>query len=256
MPVIPRELTALFPASREDLFDFARCQVNAAQLREIARADHGWGAEEVLPVLRAIADRGQMPAEIPSQLREVLQLTVYSEPDHPNPPPHHPGPSGRTGHQTRLFACTVLMYVAADSAIHDEDVIADYTLASALKSALVLGPAATTAMGRFLTWRTATLGSPEPVLASLAILIFALAQPPISSETFLEPIADWVLATDAEFQQQVRQNGWREKPPLAFSLQQGAWQPLEAAIRAASESTGPTSLKEKLQLCALLLAND
>ncbi|WP_437228295.1 hypothetical protein SH661x_000827 [Planctomicrobium sp. SH661] len=256
MVPIPKELASIFPADRDELFNYARCHVDSTQLHDIAIADYGWGLNEVLPALQIIAGRGKFPAEISFQLQEALRLTVYSDPDRPNPPPYPLGPVGRTAHQTRLFACTILMYAATDSAFHFEDEIADYTLASGLKSAIELGMDAMNAMGKFLTWQSSMSGSPEPVFNALAILILALSQPPVAHKSFLEPIADWVLATEGEFQKQICLDGWISKRPLPFSLQQGAWKRLENTLQIASQAAYPVAIKEKLRLCSLLLGDN
>ncbi|WP_437186786.1 hypothetical protein SH668x_000144 [Planctomicrobium sp. SH668] len=253
MSFVPAELLSLFPPARQELFNYVRCHVDSIQLREIAMADYGWGAEEVLPLLQTIAGRGIFPADMPFPLREVLQLTMYSNPENPNPPPHRPGPSGRTGHQTRLFACTVKMLADTDPAISFEDDSTDSTLASALTSAEAMGAEAMLALGRLLSWRVSTVGSDEPVLMALGILVLALSQPPKGAGPFLEPLADWVLSTDAEFQEQLREDGWKEPRPLPFSVQRGAWQPMRDKLQAASQCDYPATLREKLQLCALLL---
>ncbi len=103
---IPAVLTEVFPPSAELLLDCARRQTDEEMLcREIAEADYGWRAEEAMAELRPIRDQGLVPCPLPWTLSEVLSLTQFSNPEMPNAPPFQPGPTGRRGHQTRLFAC-------------------------------------------------------------------------------------------------------------------------------------------------------
>jgi hypothetical protein len=112
--VIPAELIAAFPPSAELLLERARRQVDDAMLLDIAGADYGWMADEMMAELRPIRDKGVMPARMPWMLSEVLALTQFSDPDAPNAPPFEPGPTGRRGHLTRLFACAVLLRAEAE----------------------------------------------------------------------------------------------------------------------------------------------
>ena len=133
--VIPAELIAAFPPSAELLLDRARRHVDDAMLVTIARADYGVMADEMLAELRPIRDRGDIPARIHGQLREVLTLTRWSDPDHPYPPPFEPGPSGQSGHQIRLFVCAVLLRAETEPTNQFVDSDPASTLAQCLASA-------------------------------------------------------------------------------------------------------------------------
>lgn len=146
-----------------------------------------------------------------------------------------------------------MMLADTDPAISFEDGSADSTLASAITSAEALDSEAMQALGRFLTWRVSTVGSDEPVLTALGILVLALSQPPKGTQPFLDQLTDWILSTDAAFQERLRDGGWEGQWPLPFSLQQGAWQPMRDKLQTASQFDYPATLREKLQLCALLL---
>src|SRR4029077_11198042 len=113
MMEIPAALIAAFPPSADLLLERARQQTDDAMLEEIARADYGFEADELIVELRAIRDEGIVPDQMRWQLVEVLELTRFSNPERPNLPPFEPGPTGPRGHQTRLFACAVLLRAAA-----------------------------------------------------------------------------------------------------------------------------------------------
>ncbi len=114
MTAVPATLIAAFPPSAELLLERARHRTDDAMLREFAEADYGWRADEVMVELRPIRDKGGVPAPMPWKLSEVLTLTQFSNPEAPNLPPFKPGPTGRRGHQTRLFACAVLLRAEAE----------------------------------------------------------------------------------------------------------------------------------------------
>ena len=78
-------------------------------LKVIANADYGVGGASDDEGNRPIRDTGIVPSRPSFMLCEVLRLTMYSNPEVPNSPPFEPGPTGIRGHQTRLFACTMLL---------------------------------------------------------------------------------------------------------------------------------------------------
>jgi len=99
-PLHPDEgaLTPLFQASFDD-----------AMLREVAEADYGWKADECLALLQPMLKAGLVASD-DFNLREVLELIRWSEPDDPE---WSPGGQGPRGHWMRLFACTALVRFAA-----------------------------------------------------------------------------------------------------------------------------------------------
>jgi len=67
---VPDFLLAAFPPSFDGLLDAARRNTDNAMLMDIARADYGQGADEVMPELRAIRDTGSVRDSISHQLYE------------------------------------------------------------------------------------------------------------------------------------------------------------------------------------------
>ena len=96
-----------------------REHTNDDVLTVIAPRDYGIGVNEIMEELRPIRDSGIVPFPLTWRLREAIALTIYSNPDMPNQPPFEPGPSGRSGHQARLFACSILL--RAEAEIDDDD---------------------------------------------------------------------------------------------------------------------------------------
>src|SRR6266852_3913871 len=95
-PLHPDEsaLTPLFLANFDE-----------AMLREIAAADYGWKADECYALLQPILKAGLVAAD-DFNLREVLELIRWSEPEDPA---WSPGGQGLRGHWMRLFACTAMV---------------------------------------------------------------------------------------------------------------------------------------------------
>jgi hypothetical protein len=163
----------------------------------LTRADYGIGAHEAMAELRPIRDDGVIPAQIGFQLAEVLCLTRWCDPEKPNRPPFAPGPTGRSGHVARMFACAVLLRARAELAHERLDTADDATLAQCLASAKVLGEKFSVAAARFLTWRIPRF-VPEPLLHALGMLLLAVR---LRSGRFAEPVlgelADWVIKEES-----------------------------------------------------------
>jgi hypothetical protein len=251
---IPAELMAAFPPSADLLLDSLRRAIDDAMLTEIARADYGHMADEMLAELRPIRDSGIIPAPMQGQLAEVLALTRWCNPEVPDPPPFEPGPTGRRGHQTRLFACAVLMRGALNPENEDCDGSEDSTLAQSLTSAKVLGAEMSEAVARFLTWRLPRMKyCSDPPLFALGLLILATRLGP---ERFPEPalakVAEWVVAEESLHRQAIPA-GNTEPIRLAFSIQSGFWQPLATELSEKAEAVREEGVRHSIQLCNLLL---
>lgn len=148
---IPAALLTAFPPSVDLLLDCARQRTDNAMLMEIARADYGIMADERMTELRPIRDRGVIPNSMDFWLGEVLNLTRNRDPERPNAPPFEPGPTGRRGHQTRLFACAVLLRADVMPNHEGIDSSPDSTLAHGLISAGILGEEMSEAAACYLT---------------------------------------------------------------------------------------------------------
>jgi hypothetical protein len=252
--VIPAELLVAFPPSAELLLDRARRHIDDAMLMEIAGADYGWMADEMMAELRPIRDTGAIPAPMPWKLSEVLALTQFSNPDAPNAPPFEPGPTGRRGHQTRLFACAVLLRAEAELPDEVVDATPDSTLAQCLVSANVLGEEMSEAAARFLTWRISSQESgAESLLFALGLLILAIR---LRSGRIAEPaigtFVDWILEEEAR-NRPAHPSDPTNPMPVAFSLQSGFWRPLATELLHQAAAIRADDVRAKLQLCELLL---
>ncbi len=71
---IPDALLAAFPPSLDVLLDRSRRQTDNAMLMDIARADYGLEADEMMAELRPIRDTGVVPSPMSWMLNEVLTL--------------------------------------------------------------------------------------------------------------------------------------------------------------------------------------
>jgi hypothetical protein len=251
---IPAALITAFPPSPNLLLDRVRPHLDDAMLTWIARADYGHMADEMLAQLRPIRDNGILPGPMHWQLSEVLELTRFCNPEAPNPPPFEPGPTGRRGHQTRLFACAALMRADAEPASQYEDNARDSTLAQCLTSAHVLGEEMSEAAARFLTWRIPRMEPfSESLLFALGLVILATQlRSGRIPDRVLGDLAEWVLAEESRCRQAFFSDP-ADPMPLAFSIQSGFWQPLADELRDEAVKFGEDDVRTDLQLCALLL---
>ena len=250
---IPAALLVAFPPSADLLLDRARRKTDDAMLDEIARADYGLEADEMMVALRPIRDRGVLPDPFPGMLSEVLTLTQFSNPDVPNAPPFEPGPTGRRGHQTRLFACAVLLRTETDLPQGWEPLTTDTALAQCLVSANVLGKEMSEAVACYLTWRISrTESHQESLLLGLGLLILATRlRSGRFRESILGEVASWVLSLESPSRPFFPN---AEAPePRPFSLQFGFWNPLADEFRNAVSSIRDDTIRGDLELCGLLL---
>ncbi len=251
---VPALLLAAFPPSADLLLECARHHIDDTMLREIARADYGHLADEMLAELRPIRDTGVIPVPMHWQLTEVLGLTRWCNPEVPNAPPFQSGPTGRRGHQIRLFACAVLLRAAAELANRGNDIAYDSTLAQCLTSAKVLGEDISESVARFLTWRIPRMWRcSEPLLLALGLLILAVRLRSRGiTDSMLGNVAEWVLAEEASYRQAFPLNP-ADPMPVAFSLQSGFWQSLATELMDEAAEIRAADVRTNVQLCALLL---
>jgi hypothetical protein len=180
------------------LLELLRTQVDDDMLREISEADYGHAAELHLSALRAIHATGEIPAPLPWQPKEVLELIRWSEPEDPA---WKPGATGERGHRMRAFACAALLRAAADPA---EALYADgenQTLAQLVASVMTLGEAAQRAALRFMDWRVDTVAAGgELPFFRLAQLILAVqvAEPDARVGRLAAQLTEDVAAERAE----------------------------------------------------------
>lgn len=154
------------------LLELVNANVDESMLREIAEADYGMDAEAHLAGLRTLV-RGAVPAPLPWEPKEVLELIRWSEPEDPN---WRPGSSGERGHWMRLFACTHLVRCMAEPENDGLDAGEESTIIQLMESAVLLGEETAIAALRLLAWRLTT-GSPDSWRSPcwpLAVLILGL----------------------------------------------------------------------------------
>jgi len=243
---IPPALLSAFPPSADLLFDLARRRTDDAMLHEIAVADYGMGSDEALAALRLVRDRGVLPDPLPCILGDVLTLTHLRNLNSPQSLPFASGPTVRRAHQTRLFACAVLLRIEVDVSPEEGYIEWDSALAHCLASAKALGEEMGEAAARYLTWRIPLREPPglDSILFALGLLVLATRlRRGRLTEPSLGGVAEWVLASESL--------GRR-----VSSVQAGFWQPLSAELLAEAESIRDGDVRAGLQLCALLLDQD
>jgi hypothetical protein len=208
--------------------------------------------------LRPIRDRGVIPTPMHWQLQEVLSLTRWHNPEKPNRPPFDPGPTGRSGHQIRLFVCAILLRAKTDLGNADVDLADDASLANGLASARLLGDEPSMAVARFLTWLFPLLTDrwEAPPLTALALLILATCfRTGRFADAELGEIADWVFAEESDWRW--RQGIGPDLPgdpcPAPFGVGCGFWRPLADELHREAAFIAPEDVRTRLQVCALML---
>jgi hypothetical protein len=251
---VPDTLIAAFPPSADLLLDRARRETDDAMLREIAEADYGWRADEMVPMLQLIRDKGVVPAPMPRILGAVLNLTQFSNPDKANASRFQPDPKHRRGHQARVFACAVLLRAEAELPPEADDFTAESALPQCLASANVLGEEMSEAAARFLTWRISRQESGLNSLSfALGLVVLAIR---LRSGRFtgqmLGTIADWVLRQAPSDMPEFPLDPTAPRP-LPIGLQSSFWRPLAAELSSEAEAIRENDVRSKLHLCEALL---
>ncbi|GAA4432520.1 hypothetical protein [Bremerella cremea] len=246
---IAEEVLTLFPPSEHGLIEWLCPQMSDAMLQEIAMADNGFGQAEMFVLLKQLRSTGTFAKPMDVDLREVLSLTCWVDPDRPNPPPFPPGPTSEEGHRIRLFACAVRLQDEEDPC----DAY-DTCLAIALESAAVVGSEADRHLGRYLTWRIPSEAAPRfRVLCRLGLLILLLRSHSMATDpAMLESLADQIMD-----EEHLGRRQWRYCPtdpePSDYSVTHGFWKKTIAAFRQQASMVESADLREKLELCALLV---
>jgi hypothetical protein len=246
IPDDPAALLALLEPSPDALLGVLRQRVDDAMLREIAAADYGRDIDRHLRELRAIRDRGAVPAPMDWWPQEVLELTRWSEPGKPT---GAVDPALRE-HLKRAFSCGVLLRAGAEPANADSNLFSESdTLAQLLDSVLVLGDEAQRAALRFLAWRVQGLPECESERSFFALAVALLGvhlrgEP--SDAGWLGQLGWWVLAVAEQ------DEPW--SPLLAYGgLLYGVWQTLARGMREEVETLPPGETREVLSEVAGLI---
>jgi hypothetical protein len=251
---LPLEITEAFPPCRDLSLDRTRSAVDDEMLIVIARADYGHMANEMLAELRPIRDQGNLPTPISYQLGEVLELTRWSDPDHPNAPPFEPGPSGSIGHYIRLFACAVLLRAAAEPCYRYEDMGHDSTLSRSFDSAMILGTEMEEALACIVTWRLSHNENRSEAIYLLLLLLVLSAKlwPAHITEQAIGSIAEMLLMLESEHRNSSDWNSANPKP-IDMSLQMRFWRRFVKEIHTIAAGIGDEKIRTNLNLCSLIL---
>jgi hypothetical protein len=238
------------------LMSIFRASVDESMLREIAEADYGWKADECYTLLQHVWNTGEAPSD-DYDLREVLELIRWSEPEDPK---WSPGGQGVRGHWMRLFACAQLLRLAAKypATFGNE---CD-TLAQFVSSAIALEREVARPSAGFLAWRF--LEHPpdnedRPFLAFAILLLAAHLERGEDRGPWLKELASWVENEESV----ARAAGWCANFPgwndwllglTLFRQREAVWRSLAHRILARPESPHPRDADEDLRLIGELVA--
>jgi len=169
-------------------------------LAEIAAADYGRNIPEQLAALKLIRCGGAMPAPLPWEPKEVLELIRWSEPEEEK---WSPGGHGARGHWMRAFACTALLRASGEPENKGHFEGQNQTLVQLLWSIETLGGGLELDAARFLVWLLgqrphvapgAERGDPDEDTAfyGLGLLWLGLRSEPAMTDAAIITLAEWV----------------------------------------------------------------
>ena len=229
-----------------------------AMLREIAAADYGWKADECYALLQPMLKAGLVAAD-DFNLREVLALIHWSDPDDPE---WSPSGYGQRGHWMRLFACTAMVRFAPIRRDLFEGEC--NTLAQLTSSAIELGQPVARGAASVLAWRFLAYPGADPDSAFLAFAILLLAahlERGEDSGQWLKDLATWVEEEEARARHEL--STWFSSLPhwdnwltglTLFDQREAVWRSLAHRILARPERPHPSDAKEAMQLLGELVA--
>lgn len=227
-------------------------------LMEIASADYGGGAEDLVVSLRQIRHTGKVPVPMDGSLVEVLELIRWSEPDYPN---WQPGGTGIRGHTMRAFSCAILLRAGADPEYEDRSPGENQTVAQLVARSLVLGNDVQEAAARFLSWRTAWIRSSEELpFFAFALLVLGVTLPDNTfSEESLASLADCLVAEESRVRAlpEVCPPGHGQLWLLGltyFDLRHHVWRSLAAHMCAEAKRVHSEIVRTKLENVAQRMA--
>jgi hypothetical protein len=224
-------------------------------LEEISQADYGMGAEAHLAALVALRDEMHVPAPMPWEPKEVLQLVRWSQPDDPNV---QNASTGERGHTIRAFCCAALLRAAAEPANEGYFDGENSTLIQLIESALSLERGLPELAGRFLTWRIPRMRTDDEESPLFAFGLLALAglirpQPLVASD--VDELVSFVENVEADLRDPTgacTREMFEGSSFLActnFDLRHAAWRGLAVRLRSAMpDSDRVVALARRVEL--------
>jgi hypothetical protein len=256
MPIsIPVPLLAAFPPDADAALRSFAARVDDAMLQEIAEADYGHRADESFARLVPLRAGNGLEAPLDYQVREVLELIRWSEPEHTD---WKPGGTGERGHWMRAFACALLLRTAgapANALYTDGE---NSTLVQLITSAFTLGGTLPRKVASLLTWRLGTLedGEDAPFFTfALLVLATMLRREAEIGEPALAEAARWVM--DVEAAGRAAADPCMPGPAgvfllglTYFDLRHSAWRALARDLAREAEALPPGEARDWLLLIA------
>lgn len=192
---MPSWLHERYEPSRDGLLRQLATSMDAALVDFIAAADYGNDFQENQAAIWSIIRRIEVPCPLQLFLREVLELTRWSEPGE-----YEQAQAGTPErfHMTRLFACLVLLIASSEPANegHFDD---SPTLLQFVESVLHLNPSIQQAAGNFLKWRLTIAARDYPLpdfFLAFVILLSIDAGRPMSAAQ-MDELAKWFVDAEA-----------------------------------------------------------
>ncbi len=194
------ELFTIFNPNADDLLRGISAHIDTGMIEEIAAADYGWRLPECLIALRQIRDQGLFTFPLPSELREVLELIRWSQPDDPK---WKPGGFGQRGHWIRAFACAALLRAFGDT---ETRVLlaagSNQTVIQLIDSLRIVDPSLYKHAAAFVAWLLLECEADERpeelAFLGVALLWFGLNLQPAIPDQVIISLAEWITAQEAQ----------------------------------------------------------
>ena len=223
-------------------------------LMRIAKSDYGYAADKNFDQLKRIRDTAVVPSPLDFNLKEVLELTRWLEPDRDSK-------LGTSGHIIRAFACVVLLKAGADPANQSNLEGENSSIAQLIVSLDTLGVAYQEAAISLFAWRMENFCNVEdsPFLL-LAILREVLKAWPDIEEDIVVEIADLLMVVEESAKQDKRivlrediKDRWLFRLTY-FDTKEHIWRSFSDDLQLWGETAVNYEAKNRVQSIARLLA--
>ncbi|MHC2457324.1 hypothetical protein ACVMIX_003965 [Rhizobium leguminosarum] len=184
---------SISPSDPKSLLNATASLLDEDDLQSIARADYGNDTHEHLTQLVNIVRQCELPSPLKWHPREVLELTLWSEPGQQDP-----GMAARLSRQC-AFACTVLLVSYGDPRNAGASYGSNQTLISLVGSLEALGLDIEDEVLSLLSWLIPRLPEHEAgeiPFFGLAMLWFALGSRHQWNDAALLGLCEWIMVTE------------------------------------------------------------
>jgi hypothetical protein len=254
------DLFTHFKPNADELLQRISCHIDDGMLEEIAAADYGWKAQECLITLRPMRDRGSFTFPLSFEVREVLELIRWSQPDDPK---WKPGGHGERGHWMRAFACAALLRSSADAETRAFTAEGwNQTLIQLIDSLRVVGYGPYEHAAAMVAWLILECEMDQEVeelgFLGVGLLWFGLNLRPTVADDVVIALANWITVQEKQASDNgpnTRNNYWLLRTTF-YNARHESWKRLGSTLAGLDLGKRSPAARESVALIATALSGE